>query len=76
LALAKPVLSTKFRPDGLLEVVSAVYCHAVHLDDGGRQTLADNYFDLLPGIPRQIRITKPSSPGTYPLTSVLPIAEK
>jgi hypothetical protein len=38
--------------------------------------LEDNYFDLLPGIPRQIRITKPSSPGTYPLTSVLPIAEK
>jgi beta-mannosidase len=73
LALAKPVLSTKVRPDGILEVASRVYCHAVHLEDGGRQTLADNYFDLLPGIARQIRVTKPVSSGEYPLAAVLPI---
>jgi len=76
LALAKPALSTKVRANGILEVASPVYCHAVHLDDGGSQTLADNYFDLLPGIPRQIRVAKPSSSGEYPLTAVMPITEK
>ena len=45
-------------------------------DDGGHQTLEDNYFDLLPGISRQIRVTKPASSGEYPLAAVLPIAEK
>jgi beta-mannosidase len=73
LALAKPVLSTKLRPDGFLEVSSPVYCNAVHLDDGGSQTLDDNYFDLLPGIPRQIRVAKPAPSGEYPLAAVLPI---
>jgi beta-mannosidase len=76
LALAKPALSTEVRADGILEVVSPVYCHAVHLDDGGRQTLEDNYFDLLPGISRQIRVTKRLPSGEYPLAAVLPIAEK
>jgi beta-mannosidase len=74
LALAKPVLSTKVSADGILEVVSPVYCHAVHLDDDGAQTLEDNYFDLLPGVPRRIRVTKPASSGEYPLAAVLPIA--
>jgi hypothetical protein len=76
LVLAKPVLSTKVRADGILEVASTVYCHAVHLDDGGDQTLDDNYFDLLPGVPRRIRVTKPAPSGEYPLAAVLPITER
>ena len=75
LALVKPVFSTKVRPDGILEVASPVYCHAVHPADGSSQTLEDNYFDLLPGIPRQIRLTKPAPSGEYPLAAVLPIVE-
>jgi len=73
LALAKPVLSTKVRPNGLLEVSSPVYCNAFHLDDGGSQMLDDNYFDLLPGIARQIRVARPAPSREYPLVAVLPI---
>ena len=32
-------------------VASPVYCHGVHFNDHGRAVLADNYFDLLPGVP-------------------------
>ncbi|HTA30638.1 MAG TPA: glycoside hydrolase family 2 protein [Candidatus Cybelea sp.] len=76
LTLAKPVLTTKIRPGDLLEVASPVYCHAVHLEDGGDQSLADNFFDLLPGITRQIRVNKPAPSGKYPFAALLPIAEK
>jgi hypothetical protein len=72
LALAKPVFSTK-NNNGILEVGSSVYCHGVHLEDAGHEILADNYFDLLPGVPRYIPITVPTPSGAYPLTPVLPI---
>lgn len=37
-----------------IELVSATYCHGVHIEDGGRALLSDNYFDLLPGVPRRV----------------------
>jgi hypothetical protein len=58
---------------GVLEVRSAVYCDGVHIEDDGHEVLADNYFDLLPGVARQITITTPSASGTYPLEPVMPI---
>jgi beta-mannosidase len=73
LASAKPVISTTVQ-NGVLEVSSAVYCHGVHLEDEGHEVLADNYFDLLPGIPCRIAITTPTPSGKYPLTAVMPIA--
>ena len=72
LALAKPVLSTTVQ-NGILEVSSPVYCHGVHLEDEGHEVITDNYFDLLPGIPRRVSITTPTPSGTYPLTAVMPI---
>jgi beta-mannosidase len=72
LALAKPVISIK-NDNGVLEVSSPVYCHGVHIEDDGQEVLADNYFDLLPGVPRRITITAPNASGTYPLTAVMPI---
>ena len=71
LRLAEPVISSTVKDD-LLEVSSAVYCHGVHFEDEGREVLADNYFDLLPGVSRQIPITTPTPSGTYPLTAVMP----
>jgi beta-mannosidase len=73
LAMAKPVITTKIR-NGVLEVSSPVYCHGVHLEDNGQEVLADNYIELLPGIPCHIPITKPTPTGEYPLEAVMPIA--
>ena len=73
LTLTKPVISIK-NGNGILEVSSPVYCDGVHIEDDGREVLADNYFDLLPGVPRQITITAPNASGTYPLEPVMPIA--
>ncbi len=72
LALSKPVISTAVH-NGVLEVSSPVYCHGVHLEDGGHEVLADNYFDLLPGVVRHIPITAPAPTGQYPLIAVLPL---
>jgi beta-mannosidase len=72
LALAEPVIAVSER-DGVLAVRSDVYCHAVHLEDEGREVIADNYFDLLPGVPKRMQITNPSPSGTYPLAAVIPL---
>jgi beta-mannosidase len=72
LAMAKPVLSTTVQ-NGVLEASSPVYCHGVHIEDEGHEVITDNYFELLPGIPRRISITTPTPSGTYPLNAVMPI---
>ncbi len=72
LALAEPVISTVER-DGMLEVTSTVFCHGVHLDDDGREVLADNYFDLLPLVTKAIPITASTPDGVYDLSAVMPI---
>lgn len=56
LALPDPKISVVERRDRL-EVSSATYCHGVHFETEGLEELADNYFDLLPGISRHIPIT-------------------
>jgi hypothetical protein len=70
--MAKPLLSTTVQ-NGVLEVSSPVYCHGVHLEDEGHEVITDNYFELLPGIPRRVSITTPTPSGTYPLAAVMPI---
>lgn len=44
-------------------LVSDVFCHGVHVDDGGRGIVSDNYFDLLPGMPRTIAVAKGKTPA-------------
>ena len=38
-----------------ITLVSPAYCHGVHAEDHGRAVFSDNYFDLLPGVPKQIK---------------------
>jgi beta-mannosidase len=72
LELAQPRIMVSIQ-EGVLVVQSPTYCHGVHLEDGGREVLADNYFDLLPYLPRRIPVTAPRPSGNYPLTAILPI---
>jgi len=37
-----------------LRLVSKTYCHGVHVEDEGRGVLSDNYFDLLPRVPKAV----------------------
>jgi len=60
----------------VLEVTSTVYSHGVHFEDEGGTTLADNYFDLLPGITRLVSVVAPVPSGTYPLRAVMPIGSR
>jgi beta-mannosidase len=73
LTLSRPDIASTVR-DGMLEVKSGTYCHGVHLQDGGQEILADNYFDLLPGIPRRIAISMPRRDRIYPLVATMPLA--
>jgi len=67
-----PMVSTRVDGD-VLEVSSPVYCHGVHLEDDDREPLADNYFDLLPGIPRRIPLISPTEGWNHKLKAVAPI---
>jgi len=57
LALASPALQVRALGDGWFEVSSPAYCHAVHVEDHGREIISDNWFDLLPGVPVRVRQT-------------------
>jgi beta-mannosidase len=72
LKLSTPSISAEVR-DRTLVVTSSVYCHGVYLDDAGQEVLEDNYFDLLPGVPKHIAITSPTVHSSYSLRAVLPI---
>lgn len=63
LALAEPVIRVEAAGDGRLQVSSPVYCHAVRVEDHGRELLSDNWFDLLPGVPVRLRAPEGVSPG-------------
>jgi len=58
LQVPKPVIKVMPLSPDVLEVVSPVFCHAVHVEDHGREALSDNWFDLLPGVPIRIRPAK------------------
>jgi beta-mannosidase len=62
LALASPEIKvTSITGDGLV-VTSPVYCHGVHTEDHGRELVSDNWFDLLPGVSKQIRFAEGIQP--------------
>jgi len=73
LVMPKPIILSSVR-ENLLEVRSPVYCHGVHLEDEGREVIADNYFDLLPNVPRRIPIALAAKAASLQLTSVMPMA--
>jgi beta-mannosidase len=72
LALSKPKISASVH-SGMLEVISPVYCHGVHIDGEQQEGLVDNYIELLPGIARRIPLDMPDSAGAYRLHATMPI---
>jgi beta-mannosidase len=47
----------------VIKLVSKSYCHGVHYRDKGKAVLSDNYFDLLPGVPKYVTCLKTTDPG-------------
>jgi beta-mannosidase len=75
LRMPEPLITTALHGRSL-EVRSSVYCHGVHLDDEGREILVDNYFDLLPNVPRHIPISDLADPVGLHLTAVMPLGSR
>ncbi|MBU4211197.1 MAG: hypothetical protein KKD33_01285, partial [Verrucomicrobia bacterium] len=70
LRISKPEITVTTLPNGLLEVVSPVFCHAVHVEDHGHELLSDNWFDLLPGVPVRVHLARKYSPKQVHLEAV------
>jgi len=71
LNVRKPQL--KATPRGATgSVTSNVFAHGVHIADEGRGVLSDNYFDLLPGIPRPVQRVDGRSAARLRFRAVLP----
>jgi len=47
-----------------IQLISKTYCHGVHFRDKGKAVFSDNYFDLLPGIPKSITCLASRVPKT------------
>ncbi|MCC6680466.1 MAG: hypothetical protein IT445_06135 [Phycisphaeraceae bacterium] len=54
LDLADPTIECVVR-GSKITVTSDTYAHGVHYQDDGERILSDNYFDLLPGLPKVIK---------------------
>jgi len=63
LALDNPRVEIEDAGDGWLQVSSPVYCHAVHVEDHGRELVSDNWFDLLPGVTLRIHCAESGVAG-------------
>ena len=61
--LARPPFDIQITySDNGVKLVSRSYCHGVHYRDKGKAVFSDNYFDLLPGVPKYLTyIKKPVS---------------
>jgi len=47
-----------------IQLLSKTYCHGVHYKDQGKSVFSDNYFDLLPHVPKSIICLASSVPRT------------
>lgn len=74
LNMPKPQIISSEKGDWL-EVHSPVYCHAVHVEDRGQEVLADNYFDLLPGVSHRIHVSNLAKADPLHLSAVMPIGK-
>ena len=72
LTLSTPAISMAVA-NGIVEVISPVFCRGVHADDGGEGILSDNYFDLLPGIAQRITSSARLLPSPNSFKPVLPV---
>jgi hypothetical protein len=72
LALTPTEPTIRLLEDGQLEVSSTAFCHAVHVEDHGREVLSDNWLDLLPGVPVRVRLRAGLNPVGLSMETVLP----
>lgn len=70
LALSAPQIRVTDLSGGIVEVSSPVYCHAVHIEDHGRDLISDNWFDLLPGVPVHLQMIGQESIGDAVFSAV------
>ena len=56
-----PEISIEIK-DRDIRITSSKYCHGIHYKDNGKKLFSDNYFDLLPGIPKLIKCISPRIP--------------
>ena len=54
-----------------VELRSDVYCHGVHFKDAGARLFSDNYFDLVPGIPKWIECLAPKLPAKLDFRAIV-----
>jgi len=76
LALRSPTITVATVADGLLEITSPVFAHAIHVEDHGHELMSDNWFDLLPGVPNHVRIPNGYQRDSIRLEAVMPMLEK
>jgi len=69
LAIPEPDIRVSVRGK-TVRLVSETYCHGVHYQDDGRAVFSDNYFDLLPGVPKIITCQTPELPEPIPFRCV------
>jgi beta-mannosidase len=62
LAVPDPEISITVE-DNTVRLISKTYCHGVHYRDHGKGVFSDNYFDLLPGVPKSIKCLVSKMPG-------------
>jgi beta-mannosidase len=78
LAWTPATLQTRVTPNGL-ELSCDTFAWSICLDESGEHPLADNWFDLIPGIPREIPWEKelaapPATPANPPAAIINPAA--
>ena len=54
-----------------IHLISKTYCHGVHFRDNGKAIFSDNYFDLLPGVPKSITCLVSKVPGKLQFYSIV-----
>ena len=68
LATVRQPTITVTQTGAAITLVSDAYCHGVCSPDAGEAVFSDNYFDLLPGIPKTIQCLRPGvNPSFQPV---------
>ena len=69
LAVPEPDIRIEVR-ERTIQLISRTYCHGAHFKDRGRAVFSDNYFDLLPGVPKSIKYLLPNIPNRLKVHTV------
>jgi beta-mannosidase len=72
LALSPPQIKATSLPDGVIELSSPTFAHAVHTEDHGRELVSDNWIDLLPGVAVRVQVSGDNRPESIQWQAVRP----